>query len=166
MDLLAIARLRSPFGLKGFLKLHSYSGDYRHFSSLTEVCVSNGKNKQRLKVEDLQAKANILLIKFGGIDSPERAKDFSNWEVYAERENACPLEEGEYYLADICRCQMIYKNQTVGDIVSIIEGGPNDFIELQLKDGRKCLVPFRREFVGKVDIEALTVELLEDWILE
>ncbi|HOS30247.1 MAG TPA: ribosome maturation factor RimM [Treponemataceae bacterium] len=74
---------------------------------------------------------------------------------------------------------------TAGYITDVLEGGAGDLLEVSLtesvdillnstdKDGnrisskdRKVLVPFRKEFIGTVDLKSKTVQLMHLWILE
>lgn len=69
----------------------------------------------------------------------------------------------------------------VGFITDVLEGGAGDLFEVSLtesvdvllnstdKNGnkdRKVLVPFRKEFIGTVDLKSKTVQLMHLWILE
>ncbi len=90
------------------------------------------------------------------------------------RDKACPLEEGEYYVSDLCNCVLVYLGVPVGTITDVLEGGAGDLLEVILTEGgdaetsgpQRRLVPFRKEFVGEVDLRARTVELTHRWILE
>lgn len=69
---------------------------------------------------------------------------------------------------------------TVGIITDVLEGGAGDLLEVEVseslhgainstdKDGkaRKVLVPFKKEFIGTVDIKGKTVQLMHLWIME
>ena len=74
---------------------------------------------------------------------------------------------------------------TVGLITDVLEGGAGDLLEVSLtesldvlqnstdKDGietekkkKKVFVPFRKEFIGTVDLKSKTIQLMHLWILE
>ncbi len=70
----------------------------------------------------------------------------------------------------------------VGTITDVLEGGAGDLLEVVLSEScdllpqdlratssgkaRKVLIPFRKEFIGTVDIEGRRVQLMHLWILE
>lgn len=73
----------------------------------------------------------------------------------------------------------------VGTITDVVKGGADDLFEVLVSESldaghistdkdekardaknRKVLVPFRKEFIGTVDIEHRTVQLVHLWILE
>jgi 16S rRNA processing protein RimM len=104
-------------------------------------------------------------MKLQGIDSPEAAKSLSGAELIVQREQAAPLEEGEFYVEDLRSLEVVYAGRTIGHITGVIEAGGGSLIEIRLASGETKLIPFRDEFLGDVDIEAKRAVLLQDWIL-
>lgn len=179
MDLLVTGVIRSAHGLDGFVKVESSSGEVEHFATLSDVVLRAGRQAdsgdpgKRYEIETVEGNAHCLLVKFRGVDTPEKAKDLAGMEILVPRDKACPVHAGEYYVNDLCQCVLVYKGTPMGTITDVMEGGAGDLLEVTLTDGlslelskRSCLVPFRKEFVGKVDIKAKTVELMHRWILE
>lgn len=176
MDLLVTGIVRSAHGLDGFVKVESTSGEIEHFAGLSDVVLRTGndeRTEKRYEIETIEGSVQCLLVKFRGIDTPEQAKKLAGAEILVPRDKACPLSEGEYYVKDLCQCVLVYKGTTVGTITGVTEGGAGDLLEVALTEGlsldtskRTCLVPLRKEFVGKIDIKAGTVELMHRWILE
>ncbi len=174
-DMLVTGIIRSPHGLEGYVKVESISGETVHFDGLSDVLVRpSGGTPIRLEIEAIRVQAQPPLIKFRGVDSPEAAKKFSGAEILVPRDNACPLEAGEFYVSDLCQCVLVNDDVSVGLITGVIKGGESDLLEVTLSDGavpgvpggEKRFVPFRKEFVGEVDMRAKTVELMHRWILE
>lgn len=193
MDRLATGFVRSPHGLNGFVKVESYSGEFSHFEDLDEVVLRTGGQggiETLYTIEAVEGHSQCVLIKFKGIDTPEAAKKLAGSELVVSRDKACQLEEGEYYVTDLCQCTLVYKNTPLGTITSVMEGGANDLLEVTLFEGsvpeladsdtktdktvksRKPsgkqvrLIPLRNEFVGRIDLKAQTIELMHRWILE
>ncbi|HHU37364.1 MAG TPA: 16S rRNA processing protein RimM [Treponema sp.] len=176
-ELLVTGTIRSSHGVSGFVKINSFSGEVGHLLTLSEMLVKpvgGEKAPVRLEIEAIKSEARPLLVKFKGIDSPEQAKQFAGAEILVTRDNASPLEKGEVYVRDLCQCVLVYNDVSVGLITGVIEGGESDLLEVTLSEGalpetsggEKRFVPFRKEFVGKVDTTAKTVELMHLWILE
>ncbi|MDR1747514.1 MAG: ribosome maturation factor RimM [Spirochaetaceae bacterium] len=178
MEKLVAGFIRSPFGVNGKVKVESSSGETSHFLELKEIFVRKDGIEKRFALESAEVNGiGCLIMKLDGIDSPEEMKKYSGWEVLVPRENACPLDRDEYYITDLCRCSLVYGKPpvTVGRITGVIEGGAGELLEVALEDdpdqetpsgGRKVFVPFRKEFIGAVDIGRDTIELLHLWILE
>ncbi len=165
MDTLAVGIVRSSHGVKGFVKVLSFSGETAHLLRLRRVELNiNGERSTRV-IEDARPFKNGVLLKFEGIDSPEAAKALSGAELWVLREEAAPLAEDEYYLADLCNCELFCGEERRGRIVSVAAGSSGDLLEVETKDGLK-IVPFTRRFIGEVDIAAARVELLMPEILD
>jgi 16S rRNA processing protein RimM len=88
------------------------------------------------------------------------------------------LKKDEWYIADLLNCSLIYEGKddpatlnaptVVGTITDVLEGGGGYLLEVSLSEScdRKVLVPFNKQFIGKVDIKNKTVQLMHLWILE
>ena len=108
-----------------------------------------------------------VLIRFAGIDNPEKAALLNGAEIIAPRENAAPLKEGEYYVEDLKGLEVIDREgKTLGHIIAIVEGGGGNLAEVKLLSGGTRLAPFRNEFFGDVSFEKGQIVLLESWVLE
>ena len=164
MEKLAIGLILKSFGVKGYVKVKSFSGETEHFFRLKKVYVGKRNRLETFKVEALAQKRNSIIIKLEGVDSPAEAKLLTNLEIWVPRKYASPLQEGEYYIADICQCSILLNDEVVGKIKSICEGGVADLLEITHKSGKHYFVPLSEKFVRHVDIDAKKVYLHEDFI--
>ena len=174
MDWLITGRIRGTFGLEGFLKIESCSGEYEHFLNLKEIKLqlpSKGTETQSpelfYQVEECVVRNADALLKLRGIDSPEAAKKLHGADILVPRDMACPLERGEFYINDLCNSDLVYKGNSVGTIADVVEGGGGLLLEVsEAATGRTVYIPFRSQFIGKINIPAKQVELMHRWILE
>ena len=158
-----------PFGLEGFVKVKSLSGEIDHFFQLKKVTLRKAGKEQSHEIAEIRGRgdAKSLVMRFTGIDSPEEASVLSGSEIIAGRQYAAPLNNDEYYIEDLKGLEVVDENgQTIGRIIDILEGGGGFLAELKLLSGVVRLVPFRREFLGEIDLEKGKTVLLEPWILE
>jgi len=172
---LAIGKIRTSFGVKGFVKVISFSGENDHFYNLEEVILQNNRIREKKKIEEVLLRENDLIIKFEGIQTPEEAKKYINWEMWVPREKVCALGEGEYYLADLYGCTLISTPEkgsiVYGKVKSVIcDCGTADLLEVEAVEAEEdknkvFLIPFINKFIGKVDIANKTIELLEEWVI-
>ena len=170
---LAVARLGSPRGLHGYLKVHSFSGEYGHILKLKEVilyppqsAIQQSSTPRKLKVRGFESGDWGIAIAFIGFDSPEKARELVGMEIVVPREQACPLKDNEWYISDLVGMDLVYQGAVMATVASVLDGGPDPLLEAKLqRDGKTVLVPFRNEFIGKVDTLAGNMELLVDWIL-
>ena len=167
MDRITVARVGKTHGVKGYLKLLSFSGDYEHLSGIREgsVVFKNGKSKN-VKVTEITAFGDKALIKFFGYDNPEDAREFTGGELWVEKTYAAPLNEGEYYISDLIGCVLFFEGETVGEVIGVAEIGHSDLLEVKTTDKGFRYVPLKDEYVGNVSIEKKTIEIKVRWIVE
>ncbi|MDR2135229.1 MAG: ribosome maturation factor RimM [Treponema sp.] len=112
-----------PFGLQGFVKVRSLSGEIRHLLNLRRLTLRRGGREQVWELEAAEAASSSLLMKFRGIDSPEAAKTLGGAEILLAREEAAPLRPGEYYIEDLKGVEVYAGTEALGTIADILEGG-------------------------------------------
>lgn len=167
MDQIAIGFIRTTHGVKGALKVESFSGERDHFLDLKQITLKSKGRSRVFSVEKISPFGKGLLIKLQGLDNPESGKAFSGWEIWVDRQSAAPLNKGEFYQTDLCGCNLLFEGSGVGTVLSIVQGGNGDLLEIELNGAKETrLIPFIKEFIGDVDIEKKTIELLKDWVLE
>jgi len=170
-----IGLVGAPFGVKGFVKVNSCSGEIGHLLKLKSAVISKDGKEQALQIEEIAPASPPVLMRFAGIDSPEKAKTLNGAQLIAGREQAAPLGDDEFYIEDLKGLQVISSGAEgeksaseaiIGTITDIIEGGGGELAEIKLSNGEKRLVPFRKEFFSEICPQKGKVVLKELWILE
>jgi 16S rRNA processing protein RimM len=162
-----IGLVGSAFGVKGFVKVNPCSGETGHLLKLKSAVVSKDGREQTLQIEESAPALSALIMRFAGIDTPEKAKTLSGAQLIAGREQAAPLSEGEYYIEDLKGLTVTAESgETIGEITDIIEGGGGELAEIKLSGGEKRLIPFRKEFFPEISPQEGRVVLQNLWILE
>jgi 16S rRNA processing protein RimM len=163
---LCIGIIRKTHGIHGYVKVQSLSGEWRHFLRLKTVTLYGGGEKKLFPVQDCVRGAGDILMKFCGIDSPEAAARYRGWEIRVPREQASPLAEGQYYIADLCGCVLVCGGKNAGTVRDVLDGGAAQLLEAVDAEGKTFLVPFVEAHVGEVDIKARTIELKSEWLAQ
>ena len=165
MSNIAIGRVRKPHGVKGYLKVMSFSGEYDHFFDLDHITLKNKDRTLDFKVDQVVPHGGEILMKLEGVDNPEKGRQLSGWEIWVKRTHAVARDSDEFYHADLVGCQVELKGAAVGKVVAILDSGADDLLEIETEEGKK-LIPFNPVFIGRVDTEKKQIELLEGWILD
>ena len=161
------ATIGAPFGVKGFVKLISHSGEYEHLAALDSYTVLRDGREQYLAVEEARDHGGAIIVKFVGIDSPEDAALLKGLQVLVDREHAAPLSDEEYYIEDLKGLSLVFGGEPLARVSDVVEGGGAELMEVVMNDGSGTrFIPFRKEFIGEIDPDAGTVVLLARWILE
>jgi 16S rRNA processing protein RimM len=190
-----IGLVGSPFGVKGFVKINPCSGEIEHLLKLKSAVISKDGKERTLQIEESAPALPALIMRFAGIDTPEKAKTLNGAKLIAGREQATPLSEGEFYIEDLKGLAVYAQKDEVeklnpdsslrlcalrtegspplrdeisiiGEITDIIEGGGGELAEIKLSDGEKRLIPFRKEFFSEICPQKGRVILKNLWILE
>jgi len=170
-----IGLVGSPFGVKGFVKINPCSGEIGHLLKLKSAVISKDGKEQTLQIEEITPATPSVLMRFAGIDSPEKAKTLNGAQLIAGREQAAPLSDDEYYIEDLKGLPVIFSGvdgekaaseAIIGTITDIIEGGGGELAEIKLLNGEKRLVPFRKEFFSEISPQKGRVVLKNLWVLE
>ena len=193
-DQFVVGIVRGSHGITGEFKVESTSGEYEHFADMDEVTLTNGTVSRLMKIESVSEGSNILYMKIEGINSPEEAAKFNRWEIVVPREKAHKLQKDEWYIEDLKGCSIWYKetagdtapafdeNSIIGTVTNVLEGGSGYLVEILLSEScsflsddvkqtrkgnpRTVYVPFKDEFIGKVDVDNRQMQLMHLWILE
>jgi 16S rRNA processing protein RimM len=183
--------LGQPFGLEGFVKFRSFSGETAHLERLGSMTLrKNGVEKVYRVVEirpDTRPQKHSGgrsgyssggIILFEGVDGPEKAKALTGSEIVVSREDAAPLDKGEYYIEDLKGLRLVADGNTpgvdagtvFGVVTGVFEGGGGLLLEVNTgastAKGGARFVPFRDEFTGEVSLEKGTVVLCAPWVLD
>lgn len=175
---LIVGFIRGTHGFSGECKVESTSGEYEHLLKLKEVTLKHGDEEREAKVESVSLGNAVAYVKFQGIDSDKDVLRYNKWSISVPRKYCKPLAKDEWYIEDLRNCTLIYKGddepatldapRELGTITDVLEGGGGYLLEVSLSEScdRKVLIPFRDQFIGKVDIKNGTVQLMHLWILE
>ena len=159
-DLFQIGVITDTHGLKGEVKVFPLTDDVRRFDVLKDtVLITPGGERIDLVAERARYFKNLVILKFKDYDDINDIEKFKKSELYVTRENAIPLEEGEYYLKDLYGLQVhTDEGEDLGVIDDIIETGANDVYVVK-GNGREILIPNIRQCVLNVDLEAGLMEV-------
>lgn len=173
MNSLLIGVLRRTHGIRGAIKVESYSGESDHFRNLKDVeLVGSGKTRN-MRIAEVAVHNGVPVVTFEGIDTPEEAKRFLGWEVRVPRSAASPLGEDEFYVVDLVGSSIFGENGYAGVVLSVVEGAQAPLLEVELRDneaeekrGSPVFIPFMNKFIQSVDLPGRRITVKEQWILD
>ena len=96
----------------------------------------------------------MVLLKLEGINNPEDAEILKNAFLEIDREDAVPLEEGTYFIADLIGLE-VYTDEGIllGKVDDIYNTGSNDIYVVKDELGKQILLPGIKEVIKDVKIE-------------
>ncbi len=146
--------ITNTHGLKGEVKVFPTTDDAGRYETLKEVIINPEKENIELKIKSVRYFKNLVIVKFEGIDDINDVEKYKGKDLYVSRENAVPLEENEYYIADLIDMDVVDENdEKIGVLYDVMQTGANDVYVINMNDGRELLLPVIKETVLDVDLE-------------
>jgi 16S rRNA processing protein RimM len=137
---IALAAVAGAHGVKGELRLKLFSDSIESLSRHESVYVG-GVERRLLSVRD---GGNIAVVRIEGLADRSAAEALRGSLVEVDRAALPPLEEGEYYHADLIGLSAVDGDGSVVGTVTAVENyGAGDLLEIEDAEGRRSLIPFR-----------------------
>lgn len=144
---IALAAVAGAHGVKGELRLKLFSDSVESLSRHENVYV-RGLERRLLSVRD---GGNTAVARIEGVADRSAAEALRGSLVEVDRSALPPLEEGEYYHADLIGlAAMDSDGRQIGTVAAVENYGAGDLLEIEDDEGRKSLIPFRD---GIADLE-------------
>lgn len=161
---LRIGVITRPHGVHGEVKVFPTTDYPERFEEVSEVILKGPAGDVRTAVEGVRYFKNLAIVKFGCFQAPEQVQGFSGCDIMIPREQAQPLAEGEYYIADLLGCTVIADDSSgefsgieLGTVSDVLQTGSNDVYVVKQKSGRELLFPVIPECIRRVDVEQGTI---------
>jgi len=159
-DWIVLGRIAAPFGIKGWVKVQTFSDDPATLMDFESWRIGRGEQQMHYAVEAVQDHSNTLVAKLVGIDDRDAAYALRGQEISVTRSDLPPPQENEFYWSDLIGLKAVnHEGVELGRVDSLLETGAHDV--LVVKGTREHLIPFVAAFVGKVDVAGGTIEV--DW---
>ena len=148
-----VGTVTSPHGVRGDVKIYPTTEDPARFLDLDEVILRrNGKEEIR-GISHVRFLKNLVVLHLEGIDDRNAAEPYRGWELYVTRENAIPLEEGEYYVADLIGMDVYTEKDKLGILTDVMQTGANDVYVVDSPRYGEVLIPAIKACIINVDPE-------------
>jgi 16S rRNA processing protein RimM len=157
---LAIARVIKPWGARGDLKLQVLTGFPDQLGRLKRVYL--GPEAVPYTVARFRWHSGELLLRLTDVGDRNAAELLRDQLVQIAREDATPLEPGQFYEYQIVGLNVVTTDgEPLGQVAEVLSTGANDVYVVQGPRG-EVLLPARAEVVQAIDLDAgtMTVTLL------
>ena len=159
-ELFRVGVISNTHGIRGEVKVYPTTDNVRRFDDLKEVILDTGKEQLILHVTSVKYFKNMVILKFKEFDNINDIIPYKGMDLLVTRENAIPLEEGEYYIADIIGSKVITDEDNIlGTLTDVLQTGANDVYVVKTKDGKEVLLPSIEECILDRDIENKIVKV-------
>ncbi|MCR5720171.1 MAG: ribosome maturation factor RimM [Lachnospiraceae bacterium] len=159
-DIFKIGIVTTTHGLKGEVKVFPTTDDPARFKKLKQVILCHKNKKQDLTVQSVKFFKNLVIIKFKEFNDISEVEGLRQAELFVTRLNAVPLNENEYYIADLMGMKVVDESgNDVGEIYDVMTGSANDVYCIKTTDDKDLLLPAIKECILNVDVAANTMKV-------
>ncbi|MDD3218590.1 MAG: ribosome maturation factor RimM [Lachnospiraceae bacterium] len=166
-DKFRIGVISSTHGLKGEVKVFPTTEDVKRFSEIEEVYLDTGKEELLLKIQSVRYFKQFAIVKFEGIDNINDVEKYKGMNLLVTRDHAVPLDEDEYYVADLMDLKVILEDGTeFGKLTDVMETGANDVYVVTRTEGSEVLLPAIKQCIKNIDMDkrTMTIHLMDGLI--
>lgn len=164
-DLVVMARIAAPFGIKGWVKLLTFTDSPDSLDAYATWLVR--KNPQdsdiweEVELEDFAVNVKAVVAKFKGCDDRTAAERFAKRDIAIPREALGEAGEGEVFWLDLIGSEVVNSlGEQLGQVDTLMQTGANDVLVVKGESG-EILIPFVADVIVKVDRHAKVVTV--DW---
>jgi 16S rRNA processing protein RimM len=143
---IALAAVAGAHGITGEVRLKLFSDSVESLSRHKKLFVG-GAERRLVAVRE----GKLAVARFEGVSDRGAAEALRGSLVEVDRDQMPPLEEGEYYYADLIGLLAVDQNgDSIGAVVAVENFGAGDLLEIETADGKRSLIPFKP---GIADLE-------------
>ena len=158
---LAVGFVRKPHGIRGEVLVSALTDHPEGIFSPGVVLLPAGPggrepdpDRPPMRLASVRPFRDGVLAVFGGVESRDEAEALRGTYLLARFEDVPPLEEGEVFYHQLLGMRVeTVDGEGVGVVREVYEMAPADLLEVRTPGGT-LLIPFRRELVVEVDVEA------------
>lgn len=166
-DYVVLGKLTSPYGVKGWLKVYSYTSPMEGILDYAEWIIRlRGETTTRRLIQG-RRQGRGLVASLDGVNSKEQAELLAGAEVLLPKQELPELDTGEYYWHQLEGLRVVtLQGIDLGRVDYLFETGANDVLVVKgderSVDDRERLLPFLPdEVIRETDLAAGTLTV--DW---
>jgi 16S rRNA processing protein RimM len=154
-DLIPLGKISATHGIKGQLRVVSYSGELETILSLKSVLLKGPAGEmETFGVTTVSAHGKKVLLSLAGLHHINQVERLVGRELLVRREQMPELGEDEYYWYELEGLKVVtVDGEVLGEITSLIPTGSND-VYVVTSGKREYLIPAVEDIVISIDLAA------------
>ena len=153
-NLLQVGVITTTHGIRGEVKVFPTTDDPRRFEELPSILLDTGKELCELEIQRVKYFKQFVILKFRDVDDINEIEPYKGKSLYVTRDMAVPLEENEYYIADLIGMDVFLEDGSLfGRIKDVLETGANDVYIVQTQE-KEVLIHAIKDCILQVDVES------------
>ncbi|MBA3580839.1 MAG: ribosome maturation factor RimM [Gammaproteobacteria bacterium] len=159
---ITLGEIVGVFGVKGWVKLFSYTEPKEKIGQYAPWLVGNGVKSQSVVLEVLHIHGKGLIAKLQDINDRDSAALLIGHSITVARSELAALPANEFYWRDLLGLRVVnLQGIELGDVEQLLETGAHDVLVIK-KEGMETLIPYVwNHFIYAVNLEAGIIQV--DW---
>lgn len=157
-ETLLIGEIVAAFGLRGQVKMRSYTEHVEHLRrNIRSVYVGPKRQQHQLKGL-IEHKPGLLILTLGDVTTREAAEELRGAEVAILERDAVPLDEGEYFIHQLYGMIVVSEaGEEIGRVREVLETGANEVLVVTRAGRPDALIPMIHDVVQELDLDRARV---------
>jgi 16S rRNA processing protein RimM len=148
-DLLSVGVITGAHGIRGEVKLKSFTTDPEAIASYSPLVTSTGRS---LDVTQLRAQKDGFIAALKGVTDRNAAEALKGAELFVPRERLPEPGEGEVYVDDLIGMTVHDGERLLGEVIGVENFGASDLLDVRLAgETRSVYIPFAESFIAAID---------------
>jgi len=138
MQNIIIAKITSVFGVKGLVKIISFTKNPADFIKYSGKIFDAKDRRYELKITNQipSQNNNIFVVEVGGVKDRNQAELLRDVELFVARGDLVKPKKDEFYHADLIGLDVLnFDKQKIGKVVAVNDFGAGGMVELKFNDG-------------------------------
>jgi len=151
-NLVLVGIFGSAVGLKGEVRLKSYTGDPQAIAGYNPLQTQDGR---RFEILSVRPQKDMLVARVRGIEDRTAAERLVNLKLYASRAVFGATEdEDEFFHADLIGLDVVTESgESLGRVIALFDFGAGDVLEIDpAGGGMSFFLPFTKAVVPSIDL--------------
>jgi 16S rRNA processing protein RimM len=150
----ALAAVAGAHGVKGELRLKLFADSVESLARHSRLFVGG----RELALKDIKDGGKTAIARFEGVSDRTAAEALRGQLVEIDRDALPPLEDGEYYHADLVGLPCVDEaGNSLGAVAAVENFGAGDLLEVERPNGKRSLIPFR-EPIARLDGDRIVLD--------
>jgi 16S rRNA processing protein RimM len=176
-DSLVIGRISGCYGIKGWVKIHSFTEPAENFLSYEGFKLKRRSGLDPVVFDSARRQGKGIVAHIKGVDDRNEAETYRGLEIIVHKEQLPSLDEGEFYWQQLQGLQVWCRDPEsenadrvlLGSVDHLIETGANDVLVVKACEGsidkQERLIPYLPDdVVTGVDLDEGLIEV--EWFLD